>query len=100
MIMRSRCFGLGGLALLLSCLSLLSGGHAQSTFNSVFNSFVSSNNVKPSSDGLQVQLQLDRLSGKSKVFWVYPRFLEWSIGCIYKGVELYDQNLISFASDL
>ena len=99
--MRSRCFGLGGLAVLVSCLSLLGGGHAQSTFNSVFNSFVSSNNVKPSSDGLQVQLQLDRLSGKSKVCcWVYQRFLEWSIGCIYKGVELYDQNLISFASDL
>jgi hypothetical protein len=79
--MRSPCCGLGGLAVLVSCLSLLSGGLAQSTFSSVFNSYVSSNNVRPSSDGLQVQLQLDQLSGKSKVCWVYQRFLEWSFGC-------------------
>lgn len=63
--MRSHCCGLGGLAVLVSFLSLLGGGHSQSTFNSVFNSYVSSNNVMPSSDGLQVQLQLDQLSGKS-----------------------------------
>lgn len=79
-IMRSPCFALGGLAVLVFCLSLLGGSNAQSTFDSVFNSFVSSNNVKPSSDGLQVELQLDSLSGESNVWVHHLRFLEWSIG--------------------